>query len=169
MRLIRREGWEDLPLIRRINEEAFGRKEEADLVDALRKYGGSIISLVAVQDEEVVGHILFSPVRIESGSSGVRAAGLGPMAVLPAHQKKGIGSKLVKRGLEESRKAGYKIIFVLGHPGFYPRFGFMPAKQFGICPPWDVPDDVFMALEIFPGALAKSPGIVRYLSEFTRV
>ncbi len=166
MPVIRRERPEDLLSIRRVNEEAFGRREEADLVDALRKHGDSIISLVAIQRGQVVGHILFSPVTIEPGSPGFPIAGLGPMAVLLPYQKMGIGSELVRVGLEDCRQAGYGIVVVLGHPGFYPRFGFLPARPFGIRAEWGVPDDAFMALEIVPRALSGCSGVARYLPEF---
>jgi putative acetyltransferase len=117
----------------------------------------------------VVGHILFSPVTIEPGNPGFPIAGLGPMAVLPPYQKKGIGSELVRVGVEDCRQAGYGIVVVLGHPGFYPRFGFLPACHFGIRAEWNVPDDVFMVRELTPGVLKDCSGIARYLPEFSGV
>ncbi len=169
MAVIRHEALEDMAAVHRLEQEAFGRAEEANLVDALRRRRAFTLSLVAVKDDQVVGHILFSPVTIESGDSSFEAVGLGPMAVLPSHQRQGIGSQLVRAGLEECRKAGHAIVIVLGHPNFYPRFGFSPSKSYGIRWENDVPDEVFMVAELRPGALAGRSGIVRYQPEFSGV
>ena len=124
MIIIRRERPEDASAVGQVNEQAFGQRAEADLVDALRQSDEILISLVAIEDEQIVGHILFSPVTVQSDGASWGAMGLGPMAVLPEHQGKGIGSQLVEAGLEECRKARHKVVVVLGHPGFYRRFGF---------------------------------------------
>lgn len=169
MIIIRRERPEDASAVRRVNEQAFGQRAEADLVDALRQRDELLVSLVAIEDEQVVGHILFSPVTVQSDGASWGAMGLGPMAVLPEHQGKGIGSQLVEAGLEECRKARHKVVVVLGHPEFYPRFGFAPSKPLGIRWEKDVPEEVFMVTELREGALAERGGVVKYLPEFDRV
>lgn len=164
---IRAETSEDVPAVRRVNEQAFARVEEAALVDALRAAARPYISLVAVEDEKVVGHIFFSTVEIVSADGEVRAAlGLAPMAVLPEHQRSGIGSQLVREGLKECRRLGHTIVVVLGHAEYYPRFGFRPAREWGLRCEYDVPDEVFMATELRPGALADVEGVVKYRPEF---
>jgi len=160
---------EDANAIRFVLEEAFGQSIEADLVDALRRRGALTLSLVALREDEVVGHIVFSPVTIESAESSFDAIGLGPMAVLPPYQGKGIGSQLVRSGLEQCREAGHEIVVVLGHPDFYARFGFVPTRHRDLRCEFDVPDDVFMVMELRQGALAGRGGLVKYQSEFKSV
>jgi putative acetyltransferase len=128
--VVRAEEPRDHDAVRALNRLAFGTNGEADLVDALRADGGDVISLVAEQDEIVVGHILFSPVTL-SGSLRLPLAGLAPMAVLPACQRSGIGSQLVPAGLDACRTHGFAAAVVLGYPEFYPRFGFRRASEFG--------------------------------------
>jgi putative acetyltransferase len=166
---IRPEQPEDVAAIRRVNEQAFNDSAEANLVDLLREHGKVTLSLVAVHDAQVVGHILFSPVVIESAGESFAAIGLAPMAVLPEWQNQGVGSLLVKAGLDECRRQGHSAAVVLGHAGFYPRFGFAPASRFGIRSEYDVADEVFMAIELQPGALAGRGGLVRYQPEFNDV
>lgn len=166
---IRAESADDYAAVRRVNEQAFGRPDEAALVDALRKRVEPHISLVAVVEEQVVGHIFFSPVVIESEAQAFTAMGLAPMAVLPEFQNQGIGSALVRSGLEECRRVGHEVVVVLGHPEYYPRFGFVPAKQKGLSCEYPVPDEVFMALELTEGALAGRRGMVKYSPEFGSV
>lgn len=169
MILIRTETLEDHGFVRRINELAFGQPNEADLVDALRVNAGPCISLVAVVDEQVVGHIFFSTVSIESKSGSFTAIGLAPMAVLPEHQNQGIGSQLVREGLKACRQLGEEIVVVLGHANYYPRFGFVPASSQGIRSEYDVPDEVFMIAELTAGALNGRRGLVKYHPEFGKV
>jgi len=166
---VREESPEDKGAVRRINELAFGQPEEADLVDALRGVARPQLSLVAVSRGEVVGHILFSPVSIESGDSVWGALGLGPMAVLPELQNRGIGSELVRRGLAECKLLGRDIVVVVGHPEFYPRFGFAPARSKGLECEYEVPDEAFMVAELTPGALQGVSGVVKYRPEFEGV
>ena len=163
---VRRESPEDREAVRRANDLAFGQPGEADLVDALRGVAQPLISLVAVEGGDVVGHILFSPVSIESGDSMWSALGLGPMAVLPERQNRGIGSQLVRRGLAECGRLGHGIVVVVGHPEFYPRFGFSPARAKGLECEYEVPDEAFMVAELVPGALRGVNGVVRYRPEF---
>ena len=169
MLIVRNEKPEDIIAIHEVNEKAFGQPAEANLVDALRANGKVILSLVAVQDDKVVGHILFSPVTVESDRETFAAVGLAPMAVLPEHQNQGVGSKLVKTGLDQCRKALHESVVVLGHPEFYPRFGFTPASRYGIKSEYDVRDEVFMIMELREGALLGRSGIVKYQSEFSGV
>lgn len=169
MSLIRPETAEDLPAVHRLVELAFGQSSEADLVDALRDQAHPLISLVAVLEGEVVGHIFFSPVSIESERDRFTAMGLAPMAVLPDHQNKGIGSELVRAGLKECRRIGHDVVVVLGHPRYYPRFGFVPACGKGIRSEYDVADDVFMVAELTSGALGGRTGLVKYHPAFGEV
>ena len=169
MIIIREERPEDVTGIRHVNEQAFGQPEEAHIVDMLRTRGKVILSLVAAQNDRIVGHILFSPVMIESEGGLFTVVGLAPMAVLPGLQKQGIGSLLVKHGLEHCRQAGYECVVVLGHAEYYPRFGFVPASRFGVKCEYDVPDEVFMALELREGALEGRAGIAKYEPEFKEV
>jgi putative acetyltransferase len=166
MLIIRPETPEDAAAIRHVNEEAFGQKEEAEIIEKLRGRGVLTISLAAVQDNEIVGHIAFSRVKIETEHSSFDAIALAPMAVLPTYQRKGIGSQLVHAGLEERRRIGHELVVVLGHPNYYPRFGFVPASTYSIKSEFDVPDEAFMVLELRQGAFSGRSGIVKYQPEF---
>jgi len=159
----------DVAAIRRVNEAAFGRASEADLVDALRAHGRVSRSLVAERAGVIVGHILFSPMRIDSGRTSTAAIGLAPMAVLPAHQRAGIGSLLVRTGLAECRHAGHGCVVVLGHPEYYPRFGFVRASRHGLAWEHSAPDEAFMVLPLREDAIAAGGGVVRYAPEFGQV
>jgi putative acetyltransferase len=160
------------------NELAFGAPLEARLVDALRA-GGSYLSLVAAIDGQVVGHILFTPVTIEPAAdltvrlkpdtTARRVAGLAPMAVRPEHQRSGIGGQLIRAGLDECRRAGYSAVVVLGHPEYYPRFGFVPAHTFGLSCEFPSPPEAFMVIELEAAALSGAGGLVRYLPQFAEV
>ena len=169
MIIIRTEMKEDIEGIHRINELAFGQPNEADLVDALRANAIPFISLVAIVDEQLTGHISFSPVTIESEHGTFAAIGLAPMSVLPEYQNQGIGSKLVREGLRECQRLGHDIVVVLGHPNYYPRFGFAPASLKGLRSEYDVPDEVFMVTELREGALGGRRGLVKYHAEFAKV
>ena len=163
---IRKEIPEDIDSIHYVNEQAFGQPQEADLVDKLRNRGKVSLSLVAVEEGNIIGHILFSPVTIESENDSFEAITLAPMAVLPKYQRKGIGSKLVIAGIKECRRLDFEIITVLGHPEFYPRFGFFPANQKGIACEFDAPEEAWMLLELRPGVLAGRKGTVKFQPEF---
>ncbi len=166
---IRAERAGDEDGVRRVNEAAFGRPDEAALVDALRAAGAVIASLVAADEDGVVGHILFSPATLTADDTSAPIAALGPMAVLPERQGQGIGGALVRAGLAACRAAGYDLCIVLGHAEYYPRFGFRPSAPFGIRWERNVPAEVFMVAELAPGALAGQRGIVRYRPEFDGV
>ncbi len=167
--VIRPEKFEDLGAIRNVNELAFGRPAEADLVDDLRRNGKVLLSLVAEDEGRVVGHILFSPVTIDSGDDQLVGVGLAPLAVLPEFQNRGIGSLLVQGGLDRCRGAGHRFAVVLGHPAYYPRFGFVPASRFRLRCEYDVADEVFMSMELRDGALGNCAGVVKYQAEFNEV
>jgi len=164
---IRDEQPEDARAIGQVNSQAFGQPAEAELVVALRARGAILFSLVALRGNSPLGHILFSPLRTDQGEPLVGGAALGPMAVLPSCQREGIGSQLVRRGLTELKTHGVKFVVVLGHPEYYPRFGFAPAQEFGMTCEFDVPPEVFMALELQEHALEGWSGRVRYQPEFS--
>lgn len=154
----------------RVNREAFGRDAEADLVDALARNGKEAVSLVAEVDGRVVGHILFTRVCIECPNRCLQAVGLAPVSVLPEVQGRGVGSMLVRAGLHRCRSEGYGAAVVLGHPAYYPRFGFVPASRFGLRWEQDGPKDAFMAMELRAGYLKGwDGGVVRYQPEFAAV
>jgi putative acetyltransferase len=165
---IRPERPDDVEKIRCINLEAFGTESEANLVDALRDTGIELISLVAEENNKVIGHILFSPVAIDEENS-IKVIGLAPMAVLPDRQRSGVGTHLVNAGLEACKKAGYEAVVVLGHPDYYPRFGFVPSVNYGITSEYDVPPEVFMVKELREGALNQTTGTVKYHHVFDEV
>ena len=165
---IRSERPNDIPGIHAVNRAAFESPTEANLVDALRIHAEDVLSLVASDDDNddgVIGHILFSPVT-HTGAATLRAMGLAPMAVPPERQRMGIGSALVRAGLEECRRRGVEAVFVVGHPEYYPRFGFTRASHFGITCEFEVPDDVFMALELVEGSLRGKAGVVHFHEAF---
>lgn len=163
---IRPEAEQDRAAIWHTNQAAFQGDAEANLVDALRDGGFVGVSLVAEVDGEIVGHILFSRVAIVTRVGTVDALSLAPMAVLPSHHRQGIGSRLVKAGLEACREAGHRIVVVLGHPEFYPRFGFSSALAEPLQSPFGG-GEAWMALELVPGALDGVDGRVEYSPPFT--
>lgn len=166
---IRPEQLEDRSRVRRVNELAFGRPVEADLVEKLRRSCRDALSLVA-EDHAVVGHILFTPVVVTGPASGIVGMGLAPMAVLPDRQRQGIGSQLVRRGLDILRERGCPFVVVVGHPEYYPRFGFQPASNHGLQSQWEgMPDAVFMVAVLDPNAMAGASGVARYADEFNDV
>ena len=152
--VIRAETAEDDGGIDAVNRSAFGGDQEARLVRLLRERGSVIVSLVAVDEtDHIVGHILFSPAAIVTSSHEMQVASLAPMAVMPAHQRSGIGSTLVERGLQECKRAGYRAAIVVGHPSFYPRFGFSPALVANLENPF-AKGDAFMGIELSRGSLS---------------
>jgi putative acetyltransferase len=169
MTLVRAETTEDYLAVRQVNELAFGRPDEALLVDKLRAVADPQISLVAIKDEQVVGHIFFSPVSIEITDAASLVLALGPLAILPEYQKQGLGSQLVQAGFRDCRRIGCNVVVVLGHPEYYPRFGFIPAKNKALRCEWPVPDEMFMVAELTPEALNGLRGLVKYLPEFNDV
>lgn len=166
---IRFEKPQDIPAIHTVNEAAFETGAEANLVDNLRDKNAHVISMVAEKEDRIIGHILFSPVTLTAKGSEVTLLGLAPMAVLPQYQEQGIGSKLVEKGLEESHRQGYPAVVVLGHPDYYPRFGFVPSRKYNITSEYDVPPEVFMIIELQPDVLAGKSGIAKYHEAFAEL
>ena len=160
---IRPEAPGDIAAIHAVHAAAFPTDGEARLVDALRSGGQAAVSLVAILGSHVVGHVLFSPVTLEGTSGGV---GLAPLAVLPAHQRKGIGGALIEAGIEACRNTGLQYAVVLGDPHYYGRFGFLRAMDAGLGNEYGV-DEEFMVLELQHGALHGVRGVVKYRSEFS--
>jgi putative acetyltransferase len=185
--VIREEAPGDAAAIHRLNTAAFETDAEAKLVDALRAARALTLSLVVEVDGEIVGHIAFSPVVVDSaqhtiddgdasgpepraGSTGaIHGVGLAPMAVAPAYQRQGIGGRLINDGLRRLCDTGHRFCVVLGHAEYYPRHGFMRASQFGMRWERSVPDDVFFVCELAPEGLAGVSGTVRYRAEFDSV
>ena len=163
---IRNETHQDIASIYNVNKEAFGQENEADLVDKLRERGVLTVSLVAVQDDNVIGHIAFSPVDITPGNPGIKALTLAPLAVKPGYQNMGVGSQLVSAGLEQCRKKGWEIVVLAGHPNYYPRFGFVQARENGLECEVEVPDEAWMVAELKKDSLTKIKGKVFFQPEF---
>ena len=161
---IRPEEPRDIEAVLRVNALAFGSQEEPDMVRALRRAGKVLCSLVAEAQGAVVGHILFSPMTIESETETHNAVCLGPLAVLPTFQRQGIGSQLMEAGLAECRRQGHKAVFLLGHPSYYPRFGFRRAREFDVH--YQDDRDAFMAIELVQGALQGISGRAVFAEEF---
>ena len=162
---IRSETEADKAAVFGINATAFPTDAEARLVDALRMSADPFVALVAVENQDVIGHIMFTAVKLEAFDK-LHLMGLAPMAVCPSLQRGGVGSELVKAGLQRCRALGVGAVAVLGHPEYYPQFGFRPSTQWGIKSEYDVPEDVFMMLELSVGYLHGYQGIIRYNTAF---
>jgi putative acetyltransferase len=161
--IIREERAGDAEQIRTVNLAAFDTSAEADLVVGLRRGAAPTISIVAEDDAALIGHIMFSPVTLVGAAAlPLILMGLAPMAVVPARQRQGVGSRLVVDGLERCRRASVAAVVVLGHPDYYPRFGFVPARQRSLRCEYDVPENVFMVRELYDGALTTLSGTIRY-------
>ncbi len=170
---IRPEDMHDIHGIRNLNQEAFEKGEnEARLVELIRNSEHFIpaLSLVAVDEKDgIIGHILFSGISLVTNQCVIPTIGLAPMAVKPEYQNSGIGSELVTEGLKKCKSLGYQHVFVLGHPNFYPKFGFQPSKNFCVQAPFPVPEEVFMAIELEHGSLNGLEGKIEYPPAFKAV
>jgi putative acetyltransferase len=162
---IRQELPVDVEAVRSVHDAAFGNPGKARLVSLLREAGRAVVSLVAVIDAQVVGHILFSPVTVEHCPDGFDALGLAPVGVLPMYQRKGVGSALIMRGLEISKENGCDAVVLVCHPDYYPKFGFLRASDYGLRNEYGV-DDEFMVLALSKSALDRVSGLVQVASEF---
>lgn len=162
--IVRDECPEDFATVHSIHEKAFGRKDEADLVDRLRHERVVLVSFVAEREKQIIGHILFSRMWIETSGPPVSAAALAPVAVLPEQQGQGVGAELIRYGLDGLRQRGETIAIVLGSPNYYARFGFSAEKARNLVSPF--PPGAFMALELKSGALDGIAGQVKYPDAF---
>jgi putative acetyltransferase len=169
---IRQENKDDFNTVFEVNKLAFGQENEASLVDLLRNSKAFIpeLSLVAIFDNKVVGHILFTTIKIiNDDKNETDSLALAPMAVRPEFQNKGIGGQLIKYGLDKAKELGYKSVIVLGHEHYYPKFGFEPAEKWNIKSPFDIPTNIFMALELEKDGLKAISGTVIYPKEFETI
>lgn len=162
--VVRREGADDIGAVRAVNEAAFGRKAEADLVEGLRADGAVLASFVADEDGRVVGHILFSRTLIETADESLLSVALAPLSVSPSHQRRGIGRQLVRTGVQWLRTRGERSVLVLGDADFYQQFGFSTDRARALATPF--PPHAFMALELVADALDGIRGTVRYPAAF---
>ncbi|MGW8194706.1 MAG: GNAT family N-acetyltransferase [Desulforhopalus sp.] len=159
-----------------VHKQAFG-KEKGDVISALvndlleDESARPLYSFAAVENEDVIGHILFTRVIVHGADDHLSAQILAPLAVLPECQSKGIGSQLIQTGLAELRKAGVKVVFVLGHPGYYQKCGFTPAGKLGFEAPYTIPEEhaeAWMVQELQPGTLNTEKGRVQCASSLNR-
>jgi putative acetyltransferase len=169
---IRKESKDDYRDIFELNKIAFAQDNEAKLVDLLRVSEAFVpeLSLVATLDNKIVGHILFTKIKIvDDNQNEFDSLALAPMAVKPDIQKNGIGGQLIRAGLDKARELNFKSIIVLGHEHYYPKFGFVPTNKWNIKSPFDVPTNVFMGLELMEGGLKNVCGTVKYPKEFDAI
>ena len=162
---IRPQETADIPGVRQVEEAAFGRPTEADLVDLCLQRGKNALSLVASLEGHIVGHVLFTPLTLVPSAPGLHGVGLGPVAVLPELQGQGVGSRLILEGLEQCRLQGYDFAVLLGDPRYYTRFGFIPGREFGLSSDYGDGEE-FQARELRPGSLKGIKGVVKYVPEF---
>ena len=165
--LVRPERPGDVAAIHEVNESAFGRPDEARLVESLRAQARPFLSLVAEADGDLAGNIVFTPVALDGFAALLM--GLAPMAVRVESQRRGVGSALVRAGVTACRSLGAAAVVVLGHPEYYPKLGFVPAHLWGLRSEYEAAPEAFMAMELQPGALAGAGGTVRYHPAFAQI
>lgn len=171
---IRQEDAEDYELTEKVVQRAFvdaeySDKREHKLVSRIRKSNAFIpeLSLVAVDaNEKIVGHILLSKIKIKNSEQNIESLALAPVSVLPDYQNRGIGRQLILEALKRAKELEYQSVIVLGHPEYYPKFGFKKASELGINAPFDVPDEAFMVIELMEKALHQFSGTVEYPNVF---
>lgn len=169
---VKQENKLDYNAVYNINKLAFGEEGEAKLVELLRNSKAFVpeLSLVATIGSNIIGHILFTKIKIiDINQNEFESLALAPMAVNPEFQKKGIGRQLIKTGLDKAREMNFKSVIVLGHKNYYPKFGFKPTKKWGITAPYDVPTSAFMGLELVTDGFKDVRGIVKYPKEFEEI
>ena len=162
--IIRPELPKDRPAIARLTAEAFGGTDEVALIDRLREANLVAASMVAEINGNIAGHILLSWLKAEFNGRPLKSLSLAPLAVLPTYQRIGIGAALVNASIRAARDLGAETIFVLGHPHYYPRFGFSPEKARKFDNPFNT--DAFMALDLFPDILGTGSGFILYPAAF---
>ena len=169
--IIEPETKNDYKQITRLLVAAFNGDAEAKLVEKLRKTPAYVsnLSLVAKYENIIIGHVLLYPIKINNGKEKCNSLSLAPISVIPTFQRKGIGRRLIKKGLEEAQKLGFKSVIVVGHSKYYPRFGFKKASNYGISAPFDVPDEAFFVIELEKNGLKNCAGTVEYPREFMEV
>ena len=164
---IREEKTEDIEAIRAVNDQAFNQPQEGMVIEKLRNSGCDILSLVAVKDNNIAGHILFSPVVLDDHPGVTKGMGLAPMAVLQEFQGQGIGAMLIREGIKRLKERSVPFIIVLGHEHYYPRFGFEPASKYGIKCQWEgIPGEAFMIMILDRKRMKNVKGVARYRDEF---
>lgn len=164
---IRLEQAQDAVAIRAVNDQAFGQPVEGRVIEQLRHSGANLLSLVATVDDQIVGHVLFSPATIEGELGSIQGLGLAPVAVLPEYQGRGIGSKLITTALSMIKASTCPYVIVLGHQSYYPRFGFERASIYGLTCQWaGVPDEAFMVMILDKTVMAGVSGVAKYRDEF---
>lgn len=163
---IREERSDDVVAVREVNRRAFGQDQESNIVDALRTNGAALLSLVAIVNGQVAGHILYSPLTVAENVHGVA---LGPMAVVPEYQRRGIGTKLIEAGNRKIKDAGRPFIVVVGRAQYYPRFGSRPASEYGIKWEWDISGRSFHVLVLNEAKMQGASGLAKYRHEFSTI
>jgi putative acetyltransferase len=164
--IIRQEQQQDIASIREVNDLAFGQLVEGSIVDKLRERCDEFLSFVAVEQGLILGHILFTPAVLETKTGTINGLALAPMAVLPDHQCKGIGTKLANAAIRQIKDTSCPFIIVLGYPEYYQRFGFESAARYGITSEWDVPVEAFMIMILDKQRMQNSSGIAKYRPEW---
>lgn len=168
--IIRTENGSDFEKVYKLNFQSFGnREDESRLIERIRKSEGFVpeLSLVAEKDGEIVGHLLLSKAIVENQDEKHTVIVLAPIAVHPAYQKQGVGTRLIEEGKKRCEALGYRLILLIGHPEYYPRLGFQPARRFGLeLKQFEVPDEVFMVYEVEKEALHKIKGELKYPAAF---
>jgi putative acetyltransferase len=165
---IRSEKAEDYQAIAEVIERAFGQRNEAELVNKLRKKEEFIpeLALVAVSAGRIVGHLLLYPVELVGEESLRRSLSLAPLSVHPDFQREGIGGQLIAAGLMRAKELGFESVIAVGYPAYYARFGFQRASGWGLRLPFDAPDEAFIALELKEEGLKDVRGVVRFPPEY---
>lgn len=163
--MIRPAAPEDAAGIRALHEAAFPTRVEADLVEALVREGDAVVSLVATQQGEIVGHVLLSRMTVSGDGRALRALGLAPVGVLPGYRGSGVGKSLIEAALGIARATGEEIVFLLGEPDYYRRFGFSADAAAPFASPYAGP--YFMALALQPGFVAPVAGEAAYARAFS--
>ena len=164
---IRKEKDSDFEAIKFVNDQAFKQPLEGNIVEKIRNTDSEILSLVAETDNQIVGHIFFSCAEITDHPEIKKGMGLAPMAVLPEYQKQGIGSMLINKGISILKNQNVPFVIVLGHPEYYPKFGFEKASEYGIQSQWDdIPDEAFMILILDRDKMKNVKGVARYREEW---